>query len=188
MMRPMPLIAAALLAAALLWMPAAARADALAPYLGSYVGLATVYNQDGVEIEQREVDILIRRAPRDGFTIIWTNLTLVDGRRDVPGVVRRLEQVTFYPGDLDGVYVEEMRGSLFERRRDPQFTGGDPLRWARINDDRITVFALALLDDGQYELQSYDRILTPEGLRLVYERRVEGRLERRIEGRAVRLP
>ena len=91
------------------------------------------------------------------------------------------------PGDLDGVYLENARRSLFERRRDTNVVEGDPMRWARIDDGRLGVFSLVVLDDGSYQLQSYERILTEAGLDIEFSRVDDGIVTRSIIGRTVRV-
>jgi hypothetical protein len=43
-----------------------------------------------------------------------------------------------------------------------------------------------VLEDGRYELQVYDRILTDIGLDIVYQRFDDGELVRQIKGKTVR--
>ena len=52
---------------------------------------------------------------------------------------------------------------------------GDPYVWARITGDTLTVFALLITEDGDYEMQVYDRTLTPKGLDLVFLRTRHGK-------------
>ena len=51
----------------------------------------------------------------------------------------------------------------------------------------LHVYSLTILDDGRYELQTYSRKRTATGIDLRYERVVDGRLVRSIEGRAVKI-
>lgn len=178
-------LAAAVAAAAAA--PAVADDDLAAPFFGTYVGTATVYNRDGAVEEQRDMDITVTEAARGAFSITWVNVTLVDGRRDVPGVQRRVDEVTLTPGDRPGIYTEEMRQSMFETRRRMDPMAGDPLRWARIQGGRIGTYALVIGEDGGYELQTYERVLTPTGLDIEFRRIVNGVVERRITGHTIRV-
>lgn len=114
-------------------------------------------------------------------------MTLVDGRRDVPGVQRRVDALTLIPGDDLDIYLEDTRGSLFERRRDVEAMDGDAVRWGRIDKGRLGVFSLVITEDGGYELQSYERILTDIGIDIDFRRIVDGKVVRRIEGTTVRV-
>ena len=73
---------------ALFWLlPAAALGaapDDLKPFFGSYVGVATVEEIKTGEVGQRDMDIVIQPYHEGGFRIDWINVTLVDGRRDLP--------------------------------------------------------------------------------------------------------
>lgn len=164
-----------------------ALADSIEPFVGTYVGTAQVLGPDGQVTEMRDMDITIDEERGGGFKIVWINVSLIDGRRDVPGVRRRVDEVTMEPGDLDGVYLEKARRSLFERRRETNVVEGDPMRWARIDNGRLGVFSLVVLDDGSYELQSYERILTETGLDIEFRRVDDGVVTRSIIGRTVRV-
>ncbi len=159
----------------------------VAPFLGTYVGSATVFDHSGTAVEQRDLDITISEGQRGAFTVTWVNVTLVDGRRDVPGVQRRVDQVTMMPGDRPGIYVEEVRRSLFETRRRMDPMGGEPLRWAAITNGRLGNYVLMINPDGTYELQAYERVLTEHGLDIDYRRILDGVVERRITGRTIRV-
>lgn len=183
--RVMPSLALALtlLAAPAAW---ALKAE-LGPFLGTYVGTAQVYGEDGEVEGERDMTIQIEEGPKDGFMITWVNVSLVNGRRDVPGVERRVATATFVPSDRDGVYIEEMRGSLFERRHLADPLEGEPMRWARVDGDRLGVFSFGILEDGRYGLQSYERILTEVGLDIEFRAVLDGQVVRTITGHTVRV-
>lgn len=161
-------------------------AAALADYFGSYVGVAEVQDADGSVAETRHMDIEITPFRGGGFHIRWVNVTLVDGRRDVPGVQRRLAEVTFEPRNDDGLFVEARVVNPFAKQEEITPIAGDPVRWAKLDDNGLHVFSFVILPDGRYELQIYTRRLTDEGLALVFERIVDGETLRRIDGQTVR--
>jgi hypothetical protein len=178
---------AALALAALVHVPGAlaARED-LSRFFGSYVGVAEVVDLATGEREQRHMDIQITPHDRYGLRVDWVNVTLVDGRRDVPGVQRRLQSVLFQPADGRDFLVEAAEGTPFRERERMRPMQGDPVRWAAVEGDRLHVYSFLVLDDGRYELQVYDRVLTDEGLDILFERIVDGEVLRRITGRTVR--
>ncbi len=59
---------------------------------------------------------------------------------------------------------------------------GDPYVWARVEGDTLTVFALHVLEDGGYEMQTYARKRIPEGIDLKYSRIRDGETLRTVEG------
>ncbi|MFO1069654.1 MAG: hypothetical protein U1E14_14135 [Geminicoccaceae bacterium] len=176
----------ALVAVVLLALPASARAVELADYFGSYVGRAVDIAVDSGRKEQRDIDIVISPLKNDGFQIEWVNVTLVDGRRDVPGVRRRPSAVAFMPNKARGLYVETSQFNPFKVRDDLEPMKGQPVRWAALDAGGLHVYAFVLLEDGSYEMQTYTRRLTADGLELTFERVVDGTVVRRMTGHAVR--
>lgn len=172
-----------LLLAALPWPLAAQSLDS---YFGSFVGRAEVRDGAAGLVETRDIDIEISAFRRGGFRLRWTNVTLVDGRRDVPGVRRRVNEVVFERRDGGGLFVEAPAANPFQRQEEIVPMAGDPLRWAKLDARGLHVFSFAVLDDGRYELQTYTRRLEGDGLALTFERVVDGTTLRRIDGWAVR--
>jgi hypothetical protein len=168
------------------WTAQGAGPPALADYFGSYVGRALDQPLDGGRSEERDIDIVISAYKKDGFRIDWTNVTLVDGRRDVPGVKRRPSSVIFVPAPERGFFVESKEFNPFRLKDDAQPMQGEPVRWAGIDAEGLHVNAFVLLEDGRYEMQVYTRRLTDIGLDLQFERVVDGQPVRRMTGRAVR--
>jgi hypothetical protein len=176
-----------LVAAALLWaLPAGAEPGGLERFFGSYVGRAQVEDLEAGSVEQRDMDIVISPFREAGFRIDWVNVSLIDGRRDQPGVKRRAQSVRFEPAAEQGFFVEAEASSLFQERAAMQPLRGDPVRWARLDGDTLQVATFVVLDDGRYELQVYDRIRTEAGLDIRFERIVDDQVLRRITGRTVR--
>ena len=177
-------------ALALVWLPPVAglcaTASDLKPFLGSYVGVATVEDTKTREVRQRDMDIVIQPYENDGFRIDWINVTLVDGRRDLPGVERRVQSALFEPVAGRDMYVEVEGPNPFQEREETQPMRGDPVRWASIDGPRLHVYAFEVLEDGTYELQIYDRVLTEKGLDIAFQRIVDGELVRRISGTTAR--
>ncbi len=169
-----------------LGLAAPAAAAALGDFFGSYVGVAEVRDAADRVVETRHMDIEITAFRRTGFRIRWVNVTLVDGRRDLPGVERRVAEVTFEPKGRAGFFVEAQSVSPFARREEIAPLAGDPVRWAKLDDAGLHVFSFVVLPNGRYELQTYTRQLTDAGLDLFFERVVDGDTLRRIDGRTVR--
>ncbi|MEM8590413.1 MAG: hypothetical protein AAGG65_20320 [Pseudomonadota bacterium] len=156
-------------------------------FYGVYVGSAEVFDGDGNVVEERDLEIEIGAGERGAIHIRWSNVTLVDGRRDVPGVEWRLQHLSMIPRRGDGLFIEDTRGSLFSGRRDIEVMGGDALRWGRIQDNSLDVFAMGVLDDGGYVLQSYSRRLTEIGLEIEFRAYRNGSIVRSILGQTVRV-
>jgi hypothetical protein len=139
---------------------APAAAVQLTDFFGSYVGVAEERDAADRIVEERHMDIEITPFRRGGFHVHWVNVTLVDGRRDVPGVQRRVAEIAFEPKGRTGFFVEAGSSSLFAQSGEMAPMAGDPVRWAKLDDDGLHVFSFVVLPNGRYELQTYTRRLT----------------------------
>jgi hypothetical protein len=166
--------------------PAATAAGNLEPFFGTYVGVAEVKDVRGGDIRQRDMDIVIEPYKQGGFRIHWVNVSLVDGKRAVPGVERRVQTVLFEPAEDRGFFVEVADSSPFRERGEMQPMGGDPVRWASLDEEGLHVYSFMVLEDGRYELQIYDRTLTDIGLDIRFQRIVDGELVREVTGTTAR--
>jgi hypothetical protein len=177
-------------ALAIMGLLAAGDADAapaeLERFFGAYVGVATVEDLKTGEVRQRDMDLVIEPYRDDGFAIRWINVTLVDGRRDVPGVERRVQNVLFEKAEEREMYVEVTANNPFREREETRPLHGDPVRWASLDGDTLHVYAFVVAEDGTYELQIYDRVLTEKGIDIVFQRIVDDEVLRRITGTTAR--
>jgi hypothetical protein len=186
-MRAEPRLAAALALMALtLAAPAGARAASLEPLFGTYVGVAQVEDIAKGNVRQRDMDIVIEPYKQGGFRIQWINVSLVDGKRAVPGVERRVQTVLFEPAQDRGFFIEAAESSPFREREETRPMRGDPVRWASLDDQGLHVYSFVVLEDGRYELQVSDRTLTDIGLDVGFQRIVDGAVMRRITGTTAR--
>jgi hypothetical protein len=174
----------------LAWLLASAELQAAAPdlepFFGAYVGVAEVEDPKSGDVRQRDMDIVIEPYREDGFMIHWVNVTLVNGRRDLPGVERRIQTALFEKADDRDMYVEVGENSPFREREETLPMRGDPVRWASIDGNTMHVYAFVVTEDGAYELQIYDRVLTDKGIDIKFQRIVDDELLRRIVGTTAR--
>lgn len=162
-------------------------AEPLERLFGTYVGVARVEDEAGRVIEQRDLDLSIEPFRRTGFRLRTISVILVDGRRDLPGVTRREGQSLFVPAAGRPYFVEHRDPSLFRQREEFQPMAGDPVRWAAVDADGLHVYAFVLLEDGRFELQATHRRPTAQGLDLGFVRMVDGVVQRRVIGHAVKV-
>ncbi len=78
---------------------------------------------------------------------------------------RKAYTIAFQPTQRPGVYSSAMRANVFGERVPMDPFKGDPFVWARLSGKTLSVYALIILADGGYDLQIYDRTLTPDGPR-----------------------
>jgi len=163
-----------------------AAAPDLEPFFGAYVGVAEVEDPKTGDVRQRDMDIVIEPYDEDGFMVHWINVTLVDGRRDLPGVERRVQTALFEKADDRDMYVEATAKNPFREREETEPMRGDPVRWASIDGNTLHVYAFVVTEDGAYELQIYDRVLTDKGIDIRFQRIVDDQVLRRIVGTTAR--
>lgn len=159
----------------------------LADYFGTYVGVATVVKDETGGGEEREIDMVISPYKANGFRIEWIAVSLVYGRRDVPGVTRQKNEVLFEPGKNKCCFVEVGKYDPFRENEALRPMLGEPIRWAVLDDQGLQIYSFAVLEDGDYELQRYNRRLTNQGIDLLYQRIEDGVVTRRITGHTVRV-
>lgn len=167
--------------------PGSVLAADLSRFFGSYVGSAVVEDPKTGAQRQRDIDIVVSPYRKDGLKIDWITVGLVDGRRDVPGVKRWSQTALFRPSDQRRFMVEVGEDSLFKERDDMVVIEGDPVRWTRVEDNILHACSFVVLEDGRYELQVYQRILTETGMNILFERIVDGEVIRRVKGSTVRV-
>jgi len=160
-------------------MTLAATARAAAPELealfGEYKGAAVV-DYDG-ELTQR--DLRVKISPiKNGFSVNWISVT-----KRADGKLKRKEySIDFHPTRRKNIYRSGERKDLFGNHVPLDPMQGDPYVWARIDKGTLTVYALHVLEDGGYEMQTYARTRIPEGLELKYSRVRDGEVLRTVTG------
>ncbi len=164
----------------------AAVAEDLSRFYGTYVGRASAENLVTGAKEERDIDIVIAPFGDDGLRIDWITVGLVDGRRDLPGVRRRAQTALFKPSPDQNFLIEAEERNVFRERDEIEVIKGDPVRWTWVDDDTLHVCTFVVLEDGRYELQIYQRILTEAGMDILFERIVDGETIRRVTGKTVR--
>ena len=145
------------------------------PFVGEYVGLSVAENPDGIGVQDVGVKIA---ASQKGFTVTWT---VVQGT--VAGRMKRGEYaVEFQPTARANIYSSAMAVDVFGNRVPLDPLRGDPYVWARIQGATLTVYALLITDDAGYEMHTYDRTLSAQGLLLTHSRVRDGTVLQTVTG------
>ncbi|WP_338153208.1 hypothetical protein [Pseudophaeobacter leonis] len=168
-----------LLAALFLFVPPVAAQD-VSQFVGRYSGSVEVVHADG-DIDPRDMSVEISET-RKGFSVRWTSITEKnDGRRK-----EKSYKVEFRESDRAGIFSAAMGRNVFghEVQLDPM--KGHPYVWARITEGTLTVFSLYIHQNGDYEMQQYDRSLSEKGLHLVFSSHLNGRPTRQLETELIR--
>ena len=181
---------ALLFAAALLATAPSQAADAIDRFIGSFVGTAVAERVGADGVEQRDLDVTIARYRQTGFSIRWITVVLgPSGQRAGADVRRReVDEDFVVSGDMPGVFVLAPKGGLFTRAELPNPLKGEPMRWATIQGDTLSVYSVAILPDGEAETQIYYRTLTPErNLKSEFVRLENDRPKVRVTGQLTRM-
>ncbi len=116
----------------------------------------------------RDLSVTIEPGKAGSFVVGWTTII-----RRADGETRKHYSIAFQPTQRPGIYRSAMRANVFGEMVPLDPFKGDPLVWARLQGKTLTVYALIILDDGGYDLQIYDRTLTPTGLDLRFSRSLD---------------
>ncbi len=155
-------------------------AHEIADFAGFYTGSAKVEDGDGAN-DLRDLSVVIDETSK-GFTVQWSTVTeKEDGRRK-----EKSYTVEFITSDRSGIFSAAMHRNVFghEVQQDPM--KGEPYVWARLTGDTLTVFSMFIHQNGDYEMQQYDRRLTDTGLSLVFSSHRNGRPVRQMAADLIR--
>ncbi|GAA6201560.1 hypothetical protein [Aquicoccus sp. SU-CL01552] len=159
---PMRLLA--VVAALVLTITAApARANgSITPFVGKYTGSAEVVSADGSRAP-RDMSVTIS-ANKKGFTVEWTSTT----HRPDGSFKSKSYAIDFLPTERNGLFSAGMRRNVFGHAVQLDPMKGEPFVWGRIHDDTMTMFSLFVDENGDYEIQQFDRTLAEGGLDLKF--------------------
>ena len=119
-----------------------------------------------------------------GFVLAWSTVSQrSDGRQK-----RKDYRIRFVPGGRDNVYSSAMRINMFGRAVPLDPLKGDPYVWAVVSGRTLKVHALVVTEGFGYEMQTYERTLTKEGMDLKFTRVRDDERLRDLQAKLVRLP
>lgn len=160
-----------------------ATSNAAYPYekfLGEYLGEGI--SNAGDDLTKRDLRVEIK--PRsDGFTVTWVSVI----HESDGGLKRKAFTVHFKPSRQSGLYGSAMRTDMFGNQVPLDPLNGEPYVWARISGETLFVYTMLITDTGGYEMQVYERTLTPGGMDLTYSRVRDGKVMRTVKGTLKRL-
>lgn len=154
-------------------------------FYGDWKGVALTSTEGTGSLEPAAEDLNVRIEPDgDGFRIYWTSLG--HGHSDDP-LVREKIEARFAPTDRPGVFAFDpetgsMLLNLFGNPATSNPLKGEPLLWARVADQTLAVYGLAINADGGFDLYHHARTLTDGGLSAHHTHRTEHEPMMIIEG------
>jgi hypothetical protein len=124
-------------------------------FYGRYQGTGITQDPNALlyGFEDRDLDVEIGPADH-GFFVSWTTVVHPLTAKQA---TRNGTRVTFQPSGRPGIYVGHWA---------PDTAKG--IAWASIVGKVLKIRLLTILDDGGYEVQSYDRTLNQRGLSLLF--------------------
>lgn len=155
---------------------AAQESRPISAYYGSYVGQSVSSN--GAGLSARDLSVTIKPT-KEGFNLTW--VTVIHSKDQKSR--RKSYSIDFTKTPREGIWGSAVRRDAFGGRRPV-----DPLRedvpfvWATIKGATLTVSALLIIQGGGYELQTYERTLIKEGMKLVFTRLRNGERLKQITG------
>jgi hypothetical protein len=129
------------------------------------------------EGESAKRQMLVQIKPSDtGFTVSWqTTITRGGHRPKAKGL-----SVVFVPTSKGHTYASAMRRDMFGNPVPLDLMKGEPLVWATVSGDTMTVYLIRILDDGSQDFQIDIRTRTADGLKSEFIGLYDGEPLRRI--------
>lgn len=161
---------------ALAWADAAAIAAdrPIEDFYGEYTGQTVAEG----ELNPRDISVSIQPLKDQGFSVAWTTvISRADGTTS-----KKSYTINFQASQRQNIYAAGMRPNLFGGWVPLDPMKGEPYIWARIRGDSLTVYAMHVRDDGGYEMQTYERTLTEDGMVLEFRRVADGVAMKTIDG------
>lgn len=148
-------------------------------FAGLWQGSALSENDNSANfaLTQRDMDVEIRPAGDGSFVLTWRTVQRQKGSADAPTEVLKTTTRTFEATDVKNVWHDNAAS-------DP-LKGGTP-SWARIKGQMLSVYSMAVSEDGSYDMLVYDRTLTGLGMNLEFTAIRNGKIRRTARGTLVR--
>jgi hypothetical protein len=158
-----------------------------AAFHGDWQGKELTVAEGSTASEATAEDLNVRIAPDgSGFRMTWTALS-----REASGkpLTRRPVEARFAPSDRPGVFVldPEQSSLLAGLFGDPATSNpleGEPLLWARLEGQTLSVYGLVVTPEGGFDLYQHARTLTDDGMTVRHTHRTEREVVL-LEGRLV---
>ncbi|NQW01526.1 MAG: hypothetical protein HQ483_17620 [Rhodospirillales bacterium] len=142
-------------------------------FYGHYVGTSTSDPEDETDDRTSEVTI---KPHKGGFNVTWSTTST----RANNSLKKSTFSINFRASKQPGVYGSAMVKDVFGHEKPLDPLNGDPYVWAFIDGDTLTVNSLLVSENGGYEIQTYKRTLTDDGLSLVFSRVQNGQIKKQF--------
>lgn len=116
-------------------------------FIGRWVGTGQA-SEGAVATEARDSEVVIEKAPGEGFKISWTTMSSAVNNGAQSKV--KASELTFKKGKKPNLYSDVKSGDAL---------GGKKTTWATIIGDTLQINQLVIADDGQFDVTVYKRTL-----------------------------
>jgi len=153
----------------------AAKDLAITTFAGEWRGNAISENNVSVNfaITSRDIDVNIRPDSNGNFALTWRTLLRQKGDPSNPKEVLKETTLSFVKTATPNVWKENGGGDVY---------AGDPISWAQIRKQTLTVYVMAISDAGDYDMQVYKRTLTGLNMELDFTAIRDGKVRRTAKG------
>jgi hypothetical protein len=158
-----------------------------AGFHGNWRGVEVTVDDGDAGFAATAEDLNVRITPDDGgFRMSWTALAR---ERSDGSLARHPVEARFAPADRPGVFLfdPEQSSLLLRLFGDPSTNNpleGEPLLWARLEGQTLSVYGLSITPEGGFDLYQHVRTLTADGLTARHTHRTERGVVT-LEGRLV---
>lgn len=148
----------------------------ISDFYGAYTGQSISVKGEG--LSARDLSVVIKPTKR-GFNLRWTTVT----HKKDGSASRKSYSIDFTKSPRKNIWGAAQRRDAFGNMQPINpLSEGDPFVWATVTGNTLTVYALLITETGGYELQTYARTLTAEGMRLYFTRLQDGQQLKAITG------
>lgn len=151
----------------------------ISDFAGTWQGMGILETEDSLffAMNRRDLDVTISGDNRE-FTVEWTTVTRSGDDPDDPTIRRDTASLDFSPADHPHVYEADSSENPLD---------GGTMSWARLHGQTLSVYRMAITEDGGYSIANYDRTLADGDLLLRYVRLEDGQPVREVNGQLTRV-
>ncbi|WP_169570252.1 hypothetical protein [Sneathiella limimaris] len=134
-------------------------------------------NSELFPVSVRDMDVEVRLLDQGKFALKWRTVQRQKGAIDNPTEVLR---------ETERVYVPEPGKSYWAAEKSGNPLKGDYTSWAVMAGQTLTVYSMAIRENGTYDMLIYKRTLTGLNMKLEFSAFRNGKLRRTVTGTLIK--
>ncbi len=115
------------------------------------------------ETKNRALQVSVRQI-EEGFNVSWKTITIASSGSGKS----KSYSIDFVASDRPGIYGSAMKTNLFGGQEALDPIKGEPYFWAKLGGNTLTIYGMLITEDGDYEVQRYDRTIVGDDMLLEY--------------------